>query len=51
MAVAAYAIGASKGFIFLRGEYILAAERLNAAIDQAKAAGYPGENIQGSGFN
>lgn len=51
MAVAAYAIGASKGFIFLRGEYILAAERLNAAIDQAKAAGYLGENIQGSGFN
>jgi len=51
MALAAYAIGASKGFIFLRGEYILAAERLNAAIDQAKAAGYLGENIQGSGFN
>ncbi len=51
MAVAAYAIGASKGFIFLRGEYILAAERLNAAIDQAKAAGYLGENIQGTGFN
>ncbi|HMW73618.1 MAG TPA: NADH-ubiquinone oxidoreductase-F iron-sulfur binding region domain-containing protein, partial [Cellvibrionaceae bacterium] len=51
MAVAAYAIGASKGFIFLRGEYILAAERLNAAIDQAKAAGYLGENILGTGFN
>jgi NADH-quinone oxidoreductase subunit F len=51
MALSAFAIGASKGFIFLRGEYILAAERLNAAIDEAKAAGYLGENILGSGFN
>jgi NADH-quinone oxidoreductase subunit F len=51
MAVAAFAIGASKGFIFLRGEYILAAERLNAAIEQAKQAGYLGENILGSGFH
>jgi NADH-quinone oxidoreductase subunit F len=51
MAVSAFAIGASKGFIFLRGEYILAAERLNAAIEQAKAAGYLGQNILGSGFD
>ena len=51
MILAAYAIGATKGYIFLRGEYVLAGERLNAAIDQAKAAGYIGENILGSGFN
>ncbi|MES2676617.1 MAG: NADH-quinone oxidoreductase subunit NuoF [Pseudomonadota bacterium] len=51
MVLAAYAIGASKGYVFLRGEYVLAGERLNAAIDQAKAAGYLGENILGSGFN
>ncbi len=51
MVLAAYAIGATKGYIFLRGEYVLAGERLNAAIDQAKAAGYIGENILGSGFN
>jgi len=51
MITAAYAIGASKGYIFLRGEYVLAGERLNAAIEQAKAAGYIGENIQGTGFN
>ncbi len=51
MITAAFAIGATKGYIFLRGEYVLAGERLNAAIEQAKAAGYIGENILGSGFN
>lgn len=51
MITAAFAIGASKGYIFLRGEYVVAGERLNAAIEQAKAAGYIGENILGSGFN
>ena len=51
MITAAFAIGATKGYIFLRGEYILAGERLNAAIEQARAAGYIGENILGSGFN
>lgn len=51
MVLAAYAIGASKGYIFLRGEYVLAGERLNAAIEQAKAAGYIGDNLLGTGFN
>jgi NADH-quinone oxidoreductase subunit F len=51
MVLAAYAIGATKGYIFLRGEYVLAGERLNAAIEQAKAAGYVGDNVLGSGFN
>ena len=51
MILAAYAIGATKGYIFLRGEYVLAGERLNAAIEQAKAAGYIGDNLLGAGFN
>lgn len=51
MITAAYAIGATKGYIFLRGEYVLAGQRLNAAIEQAKAAGYIGDNILGTGFN
>jgi NADH-quinone oxidoreductase subunit F len=51
MIVAAYAIQATKAFIFLRGEYVVAAARLNQAIDEAKAAGYLGEDILGSGFS
>ncbi|MDF2176651.1 NADH-quinone oxidoreductase subunit NuoF [Aliiglaciecola sp. CAU 1673] len=48
--IAAYAIGASQAFIFLRGEYRLCARRLQQAIDEAKQAGLLGENIRGSGF-
>ena len=51
MIVAGYAIQATRAYIFLRGEYILAADRLNAAIEQAKAAGYLGNNILGSGWS
>lgn len=51
MIVAGYAIQATRAYIFLRGEYILAAERLNNAIKEAKAAGYLGENILGSGWS
>lgn len=51
MIVAAYAIQASRGYIFLRGEYVLAAERLNKALAEAKAAGYLGQNILGTGWN
>ncbi len=51
MIVAAYAIQASRGYIFLRGEYVLAAERLNRAIAQAIEAGYLGQNILGSGWS
>jgi NADH-quinone oxidoreductase subunit F len=47
MIVAAYAIQARRGYIFLRGEYIVAAKNLNRAIDQAKAAGYLGEKVCG----
>jgi NADH-quinone oxidoreductase subunit F len=48
MIVSAYAIQASRGYIFLRGEYVLAAERLERAIAEAKAAGYLGGNLLGS---
>jgi NADH-quinone oxidoreductase subunit F len=51
MIVSGYAIHASRGYIFLRGEYVLAAERLNKAVAEAKAAGYLGKNILGSGWD
>jgi NADH-quinone oxidoreductase subunit F len=51
MIVAGYAIQAWRGYIFLRGEYVLAAERLNRAVAEARAAGYLGENILGSGWS
>ncbi len=51
MIVAGYAIQAKHGYIFLRGEYIVAAERLNNALAQARAAGYLGKNILGSGWD
>lgn len=51
MMIVGYAIGASKAYIFLRGEYVLATERLNQAIAEATAAGYVGNNILGSGFS
>lgn len=51
MALAAYAIGASKAYIYIRAEYPLAIERLKVAIDQAHRYGMLGENIFGSGFD
>ncbi|AQS88662.1 NADH-quinone oxidoreductase chain F [Neoasaia chiangmaiensis NBRC 101099] len=51
MIISAYAIQASHGVIFLRGEYHLGLERLKIAVEQAKAAGFLGENILGSGFD
>ncbi|MBN2611183.1 MAG: NADH-quinone oxidoreductase subunit NuoF [Bacteroidales bacterium] len=51
MAIGAYAIGATKGYIYVRAEYPLAVERLNNAISQATQMGLLGKNIMGSGFN
>jgi NADH-quinone oxidoreductase subunit F len=48
--VAAYAIGADIGYIFLRGEYVEAERRLRSAIAEARAAGWLGLDILGSGF-
>lgn len=50
MAIAAYAVGASEGYIYVRGEYTLAQERLKTAIQQAKEMGFLGEKIFGSDF-
>jgi len=51
MILSAFAIEAEVAFIFLRGEYHLAAERLSRAIAEAREAGYLGRDILGSGFN
>ena len=51
MAVAAFAVGSSRGFVYVRAEYPLAVARLTKAIEHAKEAGLLGENILGSGFN
>jgi len=52
MTVAAYAIGASKGFVYLRGEYRYLLEPLNSALARRQAAGLLGRNILGvAGFN
>ncbi len=51
MIIGAKAIGANKGFIYVRAEYPLAVQRLQKAIDDAKAYGLLGENILGTGFN
>jgi NADH-quinone oxidoreductase subunit F len=49
--IAGAAIGATAGYIYIRGEFYREAERLNAAIDQAYEAGYLGKNACGSGFD
>jgi len=49
--IGGYAIGASKGFFYVRAEYPLAIERLEKAIKQARAQGFLGENILGSSFS
>ncbi|GAB6966767.1 NADH-quinone oxidoreductase subunit NuoF [Komagataeibacter kakiaceti JCM 25156] len=50
MIIAAYAVQAGHGVIFLRGEYHLACARLQQAIGEARRQGWLGENILGSGF-
>ncbi|MBR6733936.1 MAG: NADH-quinone oxidoreductase subunit F, partial [Kiritimatiellae bacterium] len=51
MLIAAYAIGATKAFVYVRAEYPLAIVRLEKALAAAKKAGLLGENILGSGFS
>ncbi len=51
MALCGYAVGASRGFLFIRGEYPEAARRMAKAIAEAEAAGVLGENILGTGFS
>ena len=51
MTIAGYAIGATKGFVYVRAEYPIAVKRLQIAIDQAREYGLLGKNIFDSGFD
>ncbi len=51
MAIAAYGIGATKAYVYIRAEYPLAIERLIEAIEQAETYGLLGDNILGSGVS
>jgi len=51
MAIAAYAIGASKAYVYIRAEYPLAIARLKIAIDQAREYGILGDNIFNTGID
>jgi NADH:ubiquinone oxidoreductase subunit F (NADH-binding)/Pyruvate/2-oxoacid:ferredoxin oxidoreductase delta subunit len=50
MLIAAYAIGATKSYVYIRAEYPLAIERLRLAIDQARELGLLGDDLFGTGF-
>ncbi|MBA2517969.1 MAG: NADH-quinone oxidoreductase subunit NuoF, partial [Solirubrobacterales bacterium] len=50
MVIAAYATGVNRSFIYIRGEYAYQADILEAALVEAKTAGYVGENILDSGY-
>jgi len=49
--IASYAAGANRAFIYIRGEYELQADVLDAAVAEARAAGYVGEDVLGSGHS
>ncbi len=51
MAIAGFAVGATKGYIYLRSEYPLAHRVLTKAIAAARESGWLGDDIQGSGFD
>ena len=51
MIIAGYTIGAQTGYNYIRGEFFEPFERFETAIQEAKAAGYLGADILGSGFN
>ncbi len=50
LTIAGYATGATKGYIYVRGEYPTAESRLRAAIDSAQRAGLVGDDVAGAGF-
>jgi NADH:ubiquinone oxidoreductase subunit F (NADH-binding)/(2Fe-2S) ferredoxin/NAD-dependent dihydropyrimidine dehydrogenase PreA subunit len=51
MTIAAFAIGASQGYVYVRAEYPIAVKRLAIAISQAREYGLLGQNIMDTGFN
>jgi NADH-quinone oxidoreductase subunit F len=50
MTIAGFAVGAERGFLYVRGEYPLATERLAAAIEQARGRGLLGDDVMGKGL-
>ncbi len=51
LAIAGYAIGAARGYIYIRGEYPYAYQVMGHALDEARQAGWLGRNILDSGFD
>ncbi len=51
MTIAGFAVGATRGYIYLRSEYPLARKILTRAIERARSAGWLGDDIRGSGFS
>ena len=51
MTICGYATGATEGYVYVRAEYPIAVQRLQKAIDDARAYGLLGKNIFGSGFD
>jgi len=51
MIIAAYAVGAEKGYVYIRGEYFKSIDRIRKALHQAKTHGFLGENILRSGYS
>src|SRR5205085_959578 len=51
MAIAAFATGCARGFLYIRGEYPLGAERMQHAIDESRAHGFLGADILGRGVS
>jgi len=51
IAIASFAIECRQSFVYVRGEFALSAERLDKAIAEARAAGFLGSNILGSGYD
>ncbi|HEX8101033.1 MAG TPA: NADH-quinone oxidoreductase subunit NuoF [Solirubrobacteraceae bacterium] len=49
--ITAYAVGANRSYIYIRGEYEMQADILEAALEEAKAAGFVGDRIFGSDFS
>jgi NADH-quinone oxidoreductase subunit F len=51
MMIAGYAVGACRGYVYIRGEYVESIARIRKAIDDARRAGYLGERVLGSAFS
>jgi NADH-quinone oxidoreductase subunit F len=51
MTIAGFATGSERGYLYVRGEYPLAARRMAAAIETARTSGWLGEDVRGAGFS